>query len=230
MDNFNNQNNYSENNQSFSTQNANQQAQYPQPNQYAQQGQYNQYGQPNQYAQQGQYNQYGQPNQYAQQGQYNQYGQPNQYAQQGQYNQYGQPMYNQYNRTTLKTNRSLVKYIFLSLITFGIYGIVVFCGIPDDLNFVATRYDGKRTMPFLLLAFIFSWLTFGIAVPVWYHRMSNRLGAELTRRGIAYSVSAADFWLWNVLGTLIIVGPFIYMHKLLKGMNLICADFNQKGC
>ena len=141
--------------------------------------------------------------------------------------QYNQPM--MYNRTTLKTNRSLVKYIFLSLITFGIYGIVVFCSIPDDLNFVASKYDGKRTMPFLLLAFIFSWLTLGIAVPVWYHRLSNRLGAELTRRGIDYPVSAVDFWLWNVLCSLIVIGPFVYMHKLLKGMNLICEDYNMKG-
>ena len=27
--------------------------------------------------------------------------------------------------------------------------------------------------------------------------------------------NATDFWLWNILGSLIVVGPFIYVHKLL---------------
>ena len=44
----------------------------------------------------------------------------------------------------LKTNRGLVKYILLSLITFGIYGLVVMSAVSTDINTIATRYDGKR--------------------------------------------------------------------------------------
>lgn len=43
------------------------------------------------------------------------------------------------------------------------------------------------------------------------------------------AVTAATYWLWNVLGVLIIVGPFIYMYKLLHAMNDLCADYNQRG-
>ena len=46
----------------------------------------------------------------------------------------------------LKTNRSLLKFILLSLITFGIYGIVVMSSISNDINLIAGRYDGKKTM------------------------------------------------------------------------------------
>ena len=54
----------------------------------------------------------------------------------------------------LKTNRGLLKYILLSFITFGIYGIVVMSSISNDINIVASRYDGKKTMHYCLLFFL----------------------------------------------------------------------------
>lgn len=129
----------------------------------------------------------------------------------------------------LKTNRGLLKLILLSMITFGIYGIVLWSNIGTDINTIAGRYDGKKTMHYCLIAFVFSWLTFGIAPIVWCHKLSNRIGNELNRRGVSYKFGAGSFWGWGVLGSFIIVGPFIYMHKLLKSMNLLSADYNVKG-
>lgn len=129
----------------------------------------------------------------------------------------------------LKTNKGLLKYILLALITFGIYPLVVMSAVSNDINIVASRYDGKKTMHFCLLTFIVAPITCGIAGIVWYHKISNRIGAELKRRGIAYSFSAADFWLWNVLGAFIAVGPLVYLHKLFKATNLMCADYNVNG-
>ena len=80
-----------------------------------------------------------------------------------------------------------------------------------------------------MVLFIFSWLTLGIVPRVWGHRLANRIGAELRRRGINYQFGAGTFWGWGILGTLIIVGPFIYSHKLLKSMNLLSADYNVNG-
>lgn len=129
----------------------------------------------------------------------------------------------------LKTNKGLVKYILLSIITLGIYGLVVMSSVSNDINIVASRYDGKKTMHYCLLFFLVAPITLGIASFVWYHRISNRIGNELKRRGISYSFSCADYWLWNILGSLILVGPFIYTYKLFKATNLMCADYNTKG-
>ncbi len=129
----------------------------------------------------------------------------------------------------LKTNKGLLKAILLSIITFGIYPLVVMSSISSDINIVASRYDGKKTMHFCLLAFIIVPLTFGIAGIVWYHRISNRIGNELKRRGISYSFSAADFWLWNVIGSIIFIGPFVYLHKMFKAVNKMNADYNING-
>ena len=140
--------------------------------------------------------------------------------------------YDQYcNRpvANLKTNRGLLKTILLGIITFGIYPIVVMSGISTDINLIAGRYDGKRTMHYCLVLFIFSWLTFGIVPLVWFHKISARIGNELIRRRIPYSFGAGSYWGWVILGSLIAVGPMVYLYKLCHAMNLLCADFNQNG-
>ncbi len=130
----------------------------------------------------------------------------------------------------LKTTRGLLKFILLSIVTLGIYSLVFFSSISTDINIIASRYDGKKTMHFCLLAFIITPITFGIGAIVWYHRISARIGAELARRGIAYSFGAGTFWGWNVLGSLLFgVGPFVYIHKLAKAMNLLAENYNQVG-
>lgn len=129
----------------------------------------------------------------------------------------------------LKTNKGLLKTILLSLITFGIYALVVMSAVSNDINIVASRYDGKKTMHYCLLTFLINPITCGIAGIVWYHKISNRIGAELKRRGVNYKLSASDYWLWNVLGSLIVVGPFIYLHKLLKATNLMNEHYNVNG-
>jgi hypothetical protein len=129
----------------------------------------------------------------------------------------------------LNTKRGLLKFILLSIITFGIYPLVAMSGVSSDINIIASRYDGKKTMHYCLLVFIFSWLTLGIAPIVWMHRICNRIGNEAKRRGIAYSFGAADYWLWGVIGSIIFVGPFIFLHKFFKASNLIAADYNEKG-
>ena len=126
----------------------------------------------------------------------------------------------------LKTSRGLLKYILFSFITLGIYPIVMFSLISDELNTVCK--DNKRTTQYWLLWFL-SMVTCAIPIFIWNHTASNRMGNELQRRGINYSFSASTFWGWGFLGAFIIVGPFVYVHKFLKASNLLNADFNQKG-
>lgn len=130
---------------------------------------------------------------------------------------------------TLQTNRSLTKYILLGLITLGIYDIVVITKISNDINTIASKYDGRHTMNFCLVFFLFSWLTFGIVPLVWYHRLSSRIGKEQARRTLPVTMTAGTFWGWYFLGSLIIVGPFVYAYKLLHSMNALSEDYNKVG-
>lgn len=129
----------------------------------------------------------------------------------------------------LPTNRGMVKLILLGIITFGIYPLVIMSKISENINTIASRYDGKSTMHFCLLVFIIAPITLGIGAIVWQHKISNRIGKELQRRNLPFSFSAGDFWLWSVLGSLIIIGPFVYLHKFCKSMNTLAADYNNHG-
>ncbi len=137
--------------------------------------------------------------------------------------------YNQSPINKLRTNRSLAKMFFLSLVTFGIYGLVVMCHISSEINLIAFKHDGKKTMHYALVYFIFSWLTFGILPLVWTSNLCARIGRELRTRNINYNFGAGTFWLWKILGLWIVCGPFIYTHKLMKAMNLLAADYNVRG-
>lgn len=129
----------------------------------------------------------------------------------------------------LKTNRSLVKFILLSIITLGIYSIVFYSSISNDINVIASRYDGKKTMHYCLLFFLVGPLTLGIGFIVWYHKISARIGNELHRRNISYNFDASTYWLWSVLGSMILVGPFVYLHKLATASNLLAEHYNVNG-
>ena len=127
----------------------------------------------------------------------------------------------------LDTNRSLLKYILLSIVTCGIYAIILMSAISTDINIIAGRYDGRKTMHFCLLFFLVGPITLGIGYVVWSHKISSRIGRELVRRGIYYHFDAGTYWIFSWLVPL--VGVFIYNYKLFKAMNLLSEDFNING-
>ena len=129
----------------------------------------------------------------------------------------------------LRTNREMIKTILLSLVTCGIYGIWFYSTVGEDINMVASRRDGKKTMHYCLLLFIISPITCGIGALVWFNNISERIGNEARARGIATNFGASTYLLWAILGSLIVVGPFVYLYKLCQTMNAINADFNVKG-
>ena len=129
----------------------------------------------------------------------------------------------------LPIHRSLSKMILFGLLTLGIYNIVIVTKISREINIVASPHDGRKTMNALWIIFLLCPLTGGLAAIFWINYLCERIGKELKRREIPYSFSEADFWLWNVLGALICVGPFVFVHKWMHAMNLMNADYNQKG-
>lgn len=131
--------------------------------------------------------------------------------------------------TPLRTNRGMVKFILLSLVTLSIYAIVCLTHISNEINKVAGPYDQKKTMNYCLVFFLLSWLTLGIFPLIWWSMLCSRMGNELTRRGIDYKFGAGTYWGWGFFGMFIIVGPFVFYHKFFKAMNLLNADYNERG-
>ncbi|MBR4109401.1 MAG: DUF4234 domain-containing protein [Oscillospiraceae bacterium] len=132
--------------------------------------------------------------------------------------------------TPLKSNRRWLKTVLLNIVTLGIYGLVLYTKISRDINRIASHHDGKKTMHYCLMLFVFTPLTLGIAAIVWTHRISARIGRELKRRELPYRFGAKSFWGWKVLGVLLVgIGPLVYLHKLCKSMNLLSIHYNING-
>lgn len=130
-----------------------------------------------------------------------------------------------YTPPKLKTNRSMWKLMIFSLLTLGIYSIFFFIPLSFDIDKIAPKSDRTKTMNYLF-AYILSLFTFNIVIDIWLYQITKRISEALEVRGIDYDFGTADFWGWFFFGSLILVGPFIYYHKLCKAMNLLCEHYN----
>ncbi len=132
----------------------------------------------------------------------------------------------EYRPAALQTDRQMWKLMILNILTLGIYSVAFFIPLSFDLDKVAPKRDGTKTMNYLY-AFILGIFSLSIAITLWHYQIVQRIEEALTRREINYDFSTNDFWGWYFFGSLTIVGPFIYFHKLCKAMNLLCRHYNE---
>lgn len=158
----------------------------------------------------------------------------------------------------LPTHRGFWKMLLLGILTLLIYPVAIMSRISVEINMVASPRDGRRTVHFLFVP-VLGAITLGIYGFVWMHGLCARIGAELKRRGLAYAFGARAYWLWSVLypivgalvsvaaaallsdagaisvmtvaavGALSVIGPCIFLHKLMRATNLMNADYNERG-
>ena len=126
----------------------------------------------------------------------------------------------------LQTNRSMWKLMILNILTLGIYSIIFFIPFSFDLDKIAPKKDLTKTMNYVF-AYVISMFTFSIVLMFWHYQIAERVNEALSERDIPYEFDTDAFWLWYVLGTFFIVGPFVYMHKLCRAMNLLCENYNK---
>ena len=124
----------------------------------------------------------------------------------------------------MKTNRSLLKLILLSIITFGIFGLLFWSQYAKDMNFVCSG-DGKKTRG-IFARIIFSLITFGIYELVWMYGAGERIAMNSQKKGVPCSTSGGNVLLWYILGSLIVVGPLVAMHKLIEGLIRLSEAYN----
>ncbi|MBQ8911801.1 MAG: DUF4234 domain-containing protein [Clostridia bacterium] len=132
----------------------------------------------------------------------------------------------EYKAPQLKTDRSMWKLMILNILTLGIYSIFFFIPFSFDLDKVAPKSDRSKTMNYLF-AFIVAYFTFSVVILIWHYQIAERVNEALTERNIDYEFDTGAFWGWYFFGSLILIGPFIYFHKLCTAMNLLCAHYNE---
>lgn len=125
----------------------------------------------------------------------------------------------------LPTHRGFVKWLLLTIITFGIYDLYSIHVIGRETN-VSCAADGKKTRG-LAAYILFSILTLGIYGIVWHVLVCDRFQNRLEKAGQKSPVSAVSWVLWNYVGALILVGPCVAKSKLFQGLNRCNELYNQ---
>ncbi|MBO4750472.1 MAG: DUF4234 domain-containing protein [Lachnospiraceae bacterium] len=128
----------------------------------------------------------------------------------------------------LKSDRTLLGYILLTIITCGLYGYYFLYAMARDVN-IACEGDGEETaglIAFILLSFV----TCGFYAYYWYYKLGNRLAANAPRYGLTFQENGTTLLLWCVVGLIACgIGPFVAMYILIKNTNAICAAYNREN-
>lgn len=76
--------------------------------------------------------------------------------------------------------RGVALAIVLSIVTCGIYGIIWFIKLTDEVNYVSNRTNDTSGG----MAFLFTLITCGIYGWVWYYKMGEKLDEAYVSRGM----------------------------------------------
>ncbi len=125
----------------------------------------------------------------------------------------------------IQNDRSLLKYILLSILTAGIYGYYFIYKLAQDVNRMCEG-DGKSTGG--LVAFIaLSIVTCGFYALYWYYQIANRLQVNAPRYGLLFSENGTTVLLWYLIGALLCgIGPYVAMHFIIKNTNAMATAYN----
>lgn len=114
-------------------------------------------------------------------------------------------------------NRNIFLFILLGVITLGIYWMVAFCIMSNEINKICEG-DGKKTM-FYLWAWLLGLITLGIFPLIWYYKAMERLKDNGYRYQIEVKHSGSEFLLWFLFGSLIAVGPIVAYCYFVSDVN-----------
>ena len=127
----------------------------------------------------------------------------------------------------LKTDRSLVVFILLNIVTCGIYSLFFIYALARDIN-VACAGDGRDTAGLIKLILL-SFITCGIYDWIWYYNLGNRLASNAPRYGMNFQENGTTILLWRLVGMLLCgIGPLIAMNIIIKNTNMLCGAYNHQ--
>ena len=120
-----------------------------------------------------------------------------------------------------------IKWFLLSIVTCGIYGYYFLYTMARDTN-IACAGDGETT-PGLAQLILLSLVTCGLYAFYWDYKIGDRLFKNGPRYGLTFTENGTTILMWDIIGLLIGgIGHYIAMYFLIKNLNSICVEYNQR--
>lgn len=118
--------------------------------------------------------------------------------------------------------RSMVKFVLLTIFTGGIYRLFFYYKLSLDVDAVCEG-DGLSASNYMA-ALLLSMLTFGIYSLYWLYKLAQRMHVNAPRYGTKMMEDGCDILILDVLS-----GGLISAYELIKYMNRIALEYNQSG-
>jgi len=124
-------------------------------------------------------------------------------------------------------NRSLLKYILLSLITCGIYGYYFIYKLAKDVNLMCSG-DGEETGG-LAVYILLCMITCGLYSWWWMYKLGNRLSVNASKYGLSFQENGTTIIMWCLVGVVLCgIGQWIAMHMIIKNTNAMAIEYNKR--
>lgn len=127
----------------------------------------------------------------------------------------------------IKTDRGVIGWLLLSIVTCGIYSYYFLYCLARDIN-VMCQDDGDST-PGLAAFILLSFVTCGFYAYYWYYKIGNRLQANAPRYGLMFQENGTTILMWQIIGVLLCgLGPIFAMNIIIKNTNAIATVYNTR--
>lgn len=118
----------------------------------------------------------------------------------------------------VKTGRSLIVFVLLSILTLGIYSLFFWARYARDVNTICNE-DGRHTRG-MLVVIILSVLTLGVYWYIWCCGMQNRLSDHAACYGLSPVSRGGVVVLWQLFGFVLFgIGGLIGTYIQIDSMN-----------
>ena len=125
----------------------------------------------------------------------------------------------------IKTDRGVIGWLLLSIVTCGIYSYYFLYCLARDIN-VMCQDDGDFT-PGIAAFILLSFVTCGFYALYWYYKIGNRLQANAPRYGLVFQENGTTILMWQIVGALLCcLGPIFAMNIIIKNTNAMATAYN----
>lgn len=127
----------------------------------------------------------------------------------------------------IKTDRGVIGWLLLSIVTCGIYSYYFLYCLARDIN-VMCQDDGDST-PGIAAFILLSFVTCGFYALYWYYKIGNRLQANAPRYGLVFQENGTTILMWQIVGAfLCALGPIFAMNIIIKNTNAMATVYNTR--
>ncbi len=127
----------------------------------------------------------------------------------------------------LNDERSIVKFIIFSIITFGIYDIWYFYHLINDVHILF--YDEDEPLPKYPKYLLYSIFTLGIYNIYYWLKVTDKMRSEARKRKLDIELSTSLIILSLVFSYALSGLPGLCAYAIIfKALNVIAEDYNKK--